>query len=161
MKKSRENDVDNLRRPRTECLISTGPSNQGDSPPFQWNVSLFIGWLFIAMILPGCGGGPRPVELTGIVTFQGKPVPHGFITFTPVKPEAGNVVRVVSRVQDGKYVAARGQGITGGQEYQVEVGGFPRAQKSEEDQVSPLFPVWSTSLMTPERGGDLNVDVKP
>ena len=48
---------------RTRCLLLTGA--------------------LLAMLLTGCGGGPRLGKVSGRVTFNGKPVPTGTIMFYP------------------------------------------------------------------------------
>jgi hypothetical protein len=61
-------------------------------------------------ILPGCGGvATRPTtHLAGTVTFKGKPVPLGFITFTP-QITGGNTGEVRSfPIKDGQYDTGKG-----------------------------------------------------
>jgi hypothetical protein len=49
-------------------------------------------WLsaaLVAFLLPGCGGGPKLVSVTGTVTMNGKPLEGANISFAP---EPGNAV---------------------------------------------------------------------
>lgn len=70
-----------------------------------------LGGLVLAAAI-GCGGsiGPALVPLSGAVTFKGKPVPAGYISFTP-GAGAGSV-RVV-QIKDGRYDTAEMVGTKG------------------------------------------------
>jgi hypothetical protein len=57
-------------------------------------------FLLAVALVAGCGGGDQTGEVSGIVTYDGKPVESGGITFSPEKgPTAGGVIK------DGKYTA--------------------------------------------------------
>lgn len=114
-------------------------------------------WLIIG--LSGCGGGASAVTVQGQVHFQNQPVPHGHISFSPLDKDYRDEPRIVCSIQDGQYQLSSRQRVRGGKEYRVEVGGFPRKQESEEDEVEPLFPMWSQSVVIPERGGTLDFSV--
>jgi len=57
----------------------------------------------LALILSGCGGNrnrPRTAKVTGVVTYDGKPIPSGSLLFVPVgggSPAQGNIAT------DGTY----------------------------------------------------------
>jgi hypothetical protein len=78
-----------------------------------------IGFLFIVAIvslaMTGCGeDGPTRYQLTGAVTFDGKPVPRGYIVFTPDtaagNPGPGTQVEIV----DGRFETGAKEGTIGG-----------------------------------------------
>lgn len=52
----------------------------------------------------GCSSKPPMAQLSGTVTFQGKPVPAGWISFTP-GPGVGSVK--VCQIKDGAYDSSK------------------------------------------------------
>jgi hypothetical protein len=47
----------------------------------------------LALAAGGCGGsGPGMAPVSGVVTYQGKPVPKGTITFVPLAKEGRNAI---------------------------------------------------------------------
>jgi hypothetical protein len=65
--------------------------------------------LAVLLLLAGCGpSGPKTYPVSGTVTFDGQPLPTGFITFTPTEgdigPDSGKVVegKFEFRAQAGK-----------------------------------------------------------
>lgn len=67
--------------------------------------------------LVGCGGdGIERVALTGKVTFEGKPVEDGFITFYPT----GQGIQSGARILNGEYQAT-GRGAIPVGKYQVRI----------------------------------------
>jgi hypothetical protein len=79
-------------------------------------------WLLLMglPLLVGCGRGSelQREAVSGTVTYQGKPIPDGAITFVPLKgtqgPGAGALIR------DGKYTVVAGGGVPVGT-YRVEM----------------------------------------
>ena len=77
------------------------------------------------LLAAGCGEtGPALVPLAGSVTFKGRPVPAGYLTFTP--PAGAGSVRVV-QIKDGRYDTAAAadpqKGVHPGPN-QVRIAGF-------------------------------------
>jgi hypothetical protein len=78
-------------------------------------------WLSRAIVcaalcgLAGCGEqGPPRYDLSGAVTWEGQPVPRGYIVFTPDNA-AGNVgPGTQADIVDGRYQTAKGEGTIGG-----------------------------------------------
>lgn len=67
----------------------------------------------------GCGGSPRE-GLSGMVTFDGEPVPFGEVQFIPASGPAGSAI-----IRDGRYNTADedGQGVISGP-HQIFVTGY-------------------------------------
>jgi hypothetical protein len=64
-----------------------------------WHVSFMV----VALLLSGCGGGIAPTEnaeITGQVTFKGKPLPGGRITFLTLR---GSFAHVADIDENGNY----------------------------------------------------------
>lgn len=109
----------------------------------------------------GCGSGGRSIQLDGNVTFKGTPVPHGFVAFNPVNSKTPGAARVTCAIRDGKYAFDRGGRLLCGEEYDLEVGGYPRVAESEDDRVEPLFPLWRTKVVIPDSKSPFDIEVTP
>lgn len=101
--------------------------------------------LIVAVAIGGCGrnSGPARVRVTGTVTYQGKPVEEGQISFRPI---------------DGKANPVSGAEIIGGK-YEVIAGGVPVGAHRVEIVASrpvPLPPGKSSVDY-----GDLGVPMEP
>jgi hypothetical protein len=83
-----------------------------------------LGTLFalFAVAFAGCGSkpdeGPTRYQVSGQVTFDGKPVPTGTITFVTTSGPSGS-----AQITDGKYDTRTGKGVVGGP-HQVMIEGF-------------------------------------
>jgi hypothetical protein len=79
--------------------------------------------LAVATLTPlACGrSGPEMASVSGTVTYQGKPVPLGTITFVPVAPDGRNATGVIG--SDGSYTLQTEEPGDGAQlgEYRVTV----------------------------------------
>jgi hypothetical protein len=65
----------------------------------------------LSCLVVACGcsrGGTQRVPVTGEVTFQGKPVPYGNITFEPDREKGNQGPQGYVKIQDGKYDSAVG-----------------------------------------------------
>ncbi len=104
----------------------------------------------VLLLAAGCGGSKEPAhyDLSGKVTFQGAPVPQGFIVFTPDTAK-GNEGRPISvPIVNGEYKTLRGLGTTGGPYLatidSVERSCFDRA--TQKDSPLPEEPVAASLL---------------
>lgn len=92
-----------------------------------WNNRLFLclGLICIAALTVGCNPGPKVAQISGTVTFKGKPVPAGYVTFTP-DVATGTLGQVVGfQIKDGKYDSKANvpPGLPPGS-YKIRIGGF-------------------------------------
>jgi hypothetical protein len=110
---------------------------------------------FIAAPLSGCGEGdglPR-VEVSGTVTFDGKPLPVGLIQFHPEASLQGVAVSGGAVIEGGRYQISREQGLTPGT-YKVVIlshnnsdtaGGLPgEPRKLAPELIPPQYNVKTT-----------------
>ena len=95
----------------------------------------------------GCGGsGPRGVDVSGTVTFNGKPVPQGVIYFDPDTAADNDGVQGFARIRDGAYdTRETGKGIGGGA-YRVRITG---ATAEGDGPAKALFGEYSVSVDFP------------
>jgi hypothetical protein len=98
----------------------------------------------MAMGLPGCGRGLTVGEVSGQVTFMGKPVSEGTITF--INPTKGYVAEA-SLQKDGSYVVQTPEGGLVVGEYLVMVNPLryvdtsnPRTPPSPVEKPAPNIP---------------------
>ncbi|MDR2705581.1 MAG: hypothetical protein LBC02_07360 [Planctomycetaceae bacterium] len=99
------------------------------------SVILTVGSIFF---VTGCGG-TKTYPLTGHVTFDGKPVPRGMITFLPKtdQTDAGSYAMAV--IKEGNYKIEKGKlGLVGGT-YSVIVTGTNGVAEEFHPEGIPLF----------------------
>lgn len=80
--------------------------------------------VLIASVAPGCG--PRAIprfDLSGTVTYEGKPVPRGYIVFRPDREAGRDGPGAQADIRDGTYATLPGQGTIGGA-HVVQIFGF-------------------------------------
>ena len=81
----------------------------------SWNHWKCLLALSILLTLMGCGSAedtPERYQISGTVSFDGKPVPTGEIV---INPDAGNTGEgSYAVIKNGKYETAPGQGVSGG-----------------------------------------------
>src|SRR5262245_33210768 len=81
-----------------------------------------LGATVVFALAVGCSSKPEMAQISGKVTFQGKPVPAGWISFTP---EVGKGSVRVCQIKDGVYDSSRESdpGIHLGKN-QIKIAGF-------------------------------------
>jgi hypothetical protein len=84
-------------------------------------------WIAVICLIAaaGCSSKPQQAQLSGKVTFKGKPVPAGWISFTPdVAAGALGQIRVL-QIKDGAYDSSKESepGLNPGA-YLIEIAGF-------------------------------------
>jgi hypothetical protein len=124
-------------------------------------------WILAACALPSCGptnDGPPRYILRGQVTFEGKPVPAGFITFSPSADRGNQGPGGGAPIVNGSYVTPRDKGIVGGA-YDVRIVGYDgKATVMEGEQLpdgSPLFRPFETTVDFPKEDSVKDFDVLP
>lgn len=99
-------------------------------------------------LFAGCGGGSgsRGVDVSGTVTFNGKPVPRGVIYFDPDTAADNDGVQGFARIRDGVYdTRETGKGIGGGA-YHVRITG---ATAEGDGPAKALFGEYNVSVDFP------------
>lgn len=98
----------------------------------------FLALTIIAVV--GCGGpdGPQRFRLSGTVSFDGKPVPFGTVTFDPDSAAGNSGPQAAAMIVDGKYDTGIEQGIVGGPHI-VRFTGSSRQPTSTQPNAEPLF----------------------
>lgn len=124
------------------------------------NRKLAVWFLFLgfALSIAGCSPsdeGPQRYHLSGTVTYDGKPVPKGFIRFDPAEgnPGPGSGAEII----DGNYETPAGKGIIGGPHNVVISGwdGVPYQESGETvEDGKELFPKYETTVDFPKEDGE-------
>jgi hypothetical protein len=86
----------------------------------------------------GCGTGSDAVyQIQGNVTFQGKPVPKGVVTFEPDAKSGNKGTGTSAEIVDGRYATEPSQGIVGGP-YKMTVSGYDGIPYQAGPQMNPM-----------------------
>ncbi|HBO44562.1 MAG TPA: hypothetical protein DD670_11630 [Planctomycetaceae bacterium] len=113
-------------------------------------------------LLVGEGCGKSTVKrhnLSGQVTFQGKPIPVGLIVFEPDATKGNRGPQGFAQIFDGRYETDKfGKGAIVGA-LNVEITGFPPGDGSAGSPNVPLFPPYKTSVQISEETTTLNFEV--
>ncbi len=113
----------------------------------------------------GCGksyDGPQRYEVSGTVTYQGKPVPKGFIRFVPDRSIGNRGSGGGAPIIDGQYATSEAKGVVGGPHLVTVTGtdGVPYAEYGEEiPDGRQLFPTYQLQFDFPKEDTDWDVDV--
>lgn len=112
----------------------------------------------------GCGGGsadgPSRYELSGSVTYDGKPVPFGQIIFAPDSAAGNSGPQGFAEIRDGNYETADGKGTVGGP-HVVQITGFGSdpSTGTEENPVPSLFSDYQTKADLPKEDSTMDFQV--
>ena len=114
-------------------------------------------------LICGCSGSSEPpYEISGTVTFEGQPVPVGFIHFMPDSSRGNSGSAGGAPIQDGKYVTASGKGTVGGP-HRVEIEGFDDIAFDTPEgpwpDGKPLFPRYRVEVDLPKSATTKDFDV--
>lgn len=122
---------------------------------------VLIGALAAASGCSGSGGPPR-YEVWGTVTFDGKPVPKGFIKFTPDTAQGNSGPGGGAEIKDGHYRTATGKGVSGGP-HVVHIVGYDGVATSAEGEELPdgqsLFTPYQTTIDFPKEKVEHNFEI--
>lgn len=107
--------------------------------------------LALLLLTLGCASKPAVAQLSGKVTFKGKPVPAGWISFTPDVASGGlGEVRVL-QVKDGQYDSAKEgtPGLPPGT-YMIRIAGFDGKKIPMYGQGKQIFNPIEDTFTVPE-----------
>lgn len=122
---------------------------------------LSSGLVLFAAVFAGCGG-EKIYQLSGNVTFQGKPVPAGQIVFEPDTTAGNSGPAAFAKIKEGRYDTRilEGRGTVGGP-HLVRILGLDGVPRGELLNGMPLFPEYSTTADLPKKDGTQDFDVPP
>jgi hypothetical protein len=108
--------------------------------------------------LAACNQQEKLHRVSGVVTYDGKPIPKGRISFDPREKGLPGEALIV----DGKYdTAVEGRGVRGGT-YDLRVLGFDGKKVADAPFGNGLFPEYTGTAELPEKDStfDLNIPKK-
>jgi len=87
---------------------------------YHFSANSLLPVCILCLVVAGCSGGdhPKRYRLTGAITFDGKPVPSGWIIFAPEHGPGAS-----ANIEGGRYETPEGFGSIGGM-HTIEVFGF-------------------------------------
>ncbi len=124
--------------------------------------------LTVVAAVVGCGrgaGGPPRYELSGSVTYQGKPVPAGYLVFAPDGEQGNQGPGAHADIVDGRYRTPSSEGTVGGP-HVVTIAGFDGRPFEigggmMNPQGMPLFPEYRTLVDLPKAAGTHDFEIPP
>lgn len=124
-------------------------------------------WLlaFAILLVAGCGSENRSdtFSVTGNITYDGKPLPKGNITFSPDASMGNKGPGAIAEIQDGNFATQPGKGISGGP-YVLIINGydgvpFPSGEGGMDQMGKPLFESYETKIDLPKEDAEHNIEV--
>jgi hypothetical protein len=103
----------------------------------------------------GCTRQEKLYQVSGVVTYDGKPIPKGLIFFDPKTDGPQGFANILN----GKYdTAQQGKGVRGGA-YDVRVNGFDGKEANEAPFGQALFPEYTSTKDLPKADSTYDLDV--
>jgi|SRR5262245_35282612 len=119
--------------------------------------SLAVGLATAVFALAGCVQEEKLYDVSGTVTYEGKPVPAGLIFFDPEAATGGT--QGFANIKDGKFTTAvDGKGVRGGA-YTIRVSGFDGKSGNDAPMGRALFDEYRDHKELPKANSELNVEV--
>ena len=119
----------------------------------------FVPGALMAAVVVGCGGEPPDYDVSGTVTFAGKPVPKAVISFDPDVGKGAQGPPGYADAVDGAFDTRKvGKGVRGGP-YRIRVSGFDGKPAYENPYGKPLFPEYVMTKDFPKEASTLTIDV--
>ena len=119
----------------------------------MWRYLIGITTPLCFLVLLGCGDNSGNYEVSGTVTWDGQPIPKGFISFIPDKDKGNSGPGGGAEIVDGKYRTPPGKGVIGGA-YIVKIVGYdgiPYKESGEEVTTGKaLFHEYETTVDFPK-----------
>ena len=112
------------------------------------------------LLLVGCKrGGVDRVTVSGEVTYNGQPVPGGFVLFKPDTKKNNSGPQGHAQIVNGRYATTDKGSVSGPQI--VEIHGYSSAAGPQGDSLFPplLFPTYITEADIPDDSTTINFEV--
>src|SRR4051794_14004561 len=111
------------------------------------------------LVLAGCDRAPKRVDVSGTVTYRGKPVPAGVILFDPDVTKKHDGPQGFAEIKNGQFDTAQGgRGVAPGP-HVVRVQGMDGVPARELPLGRPLFPDYETPADIAPGQAPLTIDV--
>jgi hypothetical protein len=119
--------------------------------------------VLVGAALPGCGSsGPPRYELSGTVTYAGRPLAAGYILFAPDTSAGAQGPASQADIHDGRFLVPAEKGVLGGP-YIATVYGFDGVRSEENGIVNalgkPIVSDYRIAVELPRATSATNFDV--
>ena len=117
--------------------------------------------LVINSVVIGCNGsGLQKLEISGEVTYQGQPIPLGWITFQPDKSKGNGGPQGYAKIKNGKFTTSSEKGVVPGAQ-RITVYGYSGDNPNPEYRPygDPMFPPHFMTAELPEETSDFAINV--
>ncbi len=114
------------------------------------------GLVLALFLVVGCGSDEKLSQVSGTVTYDGKPVPAGTIFFDPVA--GGAKSQGFATIKNGEFDTAQGGRGLGAGKFQVRVLGFDGKEANDAPLGRSLFPEHTQSHE--QTGANATLDIK-
>lgn len=112
----------------------------------------------LAVLLAGCGG-ERLYDMSGTVTWKGKPIPKGLVFFDPDATQGTTGGQGFANIEDGKFTTAvDGRGVRGGAHF-IRILGYDGKPSDELPFGRPLFDEHQEKRDLPKANAELAFDL--
>ena len=104
-------------------------------------VPLMLRCMLLIVLLSACNRQPDPIHVSGTVTYQGKPVPRGFILIHADRKKGNSGLYGIANIRDGKFDTNEEGGrpaMPGPVNFAV--AGYGQGQLEDFSDSVPLFP---------------------
>jgi len=127
------------------------------------SMTRFILPICAVLLLCGCGKtGIDRYTVSGTASYEGKPVPQGFVRFEPDSAKGNSGPGVGAQIKDGQFTTPAGKGIVGGP-HKVTIyatDGIPTKIDGEDaPQGKPLFADYKLDVDFPRSDYQWNIEV--
>lgn len=120
------------------------------------------GWAVVVVALValvGCSRQPPGrYEISGMVSFDGKPVPLGQVSFEPDPTQGNRGPQAVAPIENGRYRTQPRKGAVAGP-VRITVMGYDGLSKGETPFGTPLFKRFTTEQALPAESSTLDIVV--
>ena len=121
--------------------------------------------LACAVLLLGCqnrSDGPTRYPVTGNVTYDGQPVPKGFVTLEPDAAASNSGPGGGGPIVNGRYSTGAEAGVVGGP-HTIRIIGYDGIPTSMEGEKLPdgksLFPPYQATFDFPKQASEKNFEI--
>lgn len=95
-------------------------------------------WLLALVMIVGCNARPKTFDAQGDVTYDGKAIERGKITFVPVDSTPGH--SATASIANGRYALPAKWGLLPDGTYLVRVEGYRKTGKTQPNRDDPSGP---------------------
>ena len=103
--------------------------------------------------------GETRFELTGKVTYKGKPVPAGMVRFEPLDTVVNRTTIGMAEIKDGQFKTLPDHGTTGGRQQAFVSGGNGIPEPGSGPDGASIFEEYFFEIDVPKEDSTLDIEV--